>query len=136
MPSGRDPGSWLLHESRVKDCGVLERSAYFDNKCKALQARSQVGTLKYSVGVLNISKPAASHAERNQCPVYTAIRVIEGRWKPMIFSRLGGACSISRVPRTQGSESTNRQRSPEIYFQLSSKNPECTISWLSKAIKA
>lgn len=27
MPPGRDPDSWLLLESRVRDCGVLERSA-------------------------------------------------------------------------------------------------------------
>lgn len=31
----------------------------------------------------------ASYAEREQCPVYTAMRVIEGRWKPMIVRRLG-----------------------------------------------
>ncbi len=24
MPSGRDPSSWLLEDSRVKDCGVLD----------------------------------------------------------------------------------------------------------------
>jgi DNA-binding HxlR family transcriptional regulator len=35
-----------------------------------------------------MSQSAASHVERGQCPVYTAIRVIEGRWKPMIFRRL------------------------------------------------
>ena len=34
-------------------------------------------------------KQGASYAEREQCPVYTAIRVIEGRWKPMIVRRLG-----------------------------------------------
>ena len=36
-------------------------------------------------------KRGAIHAEREQCPVYTAIRVIEGRWKPMIVRRLGEA---------------------------------------------
>ena len=30
-----------------------------------------------------------SYVERRKCPVYSAIRVIEGRWKPMIFRRLG-----------------------------------------------
>jgi DNA-binding HxlR family transcriptional regulator len=30
-----------------------------------------------------------SYAEHRRCPVYSAIRVIEGRWKPMIFRRLG-----------------------------------------------
>ena len=29
------------------------------------------------------------YQERAACPVYTAIGVIEGRWKPMIFQRLG-----------------------------------------------
>jgi DNA-binding HxlR family transcriptional regulator len=29
-----------------------------------------------------------SYEERAACPVYTAIGVIEGRWKPMIFQRL------------------------------------------------
>ena len=29
-----------------------------------------------------------SHAERAACPLYTAIHVIDGRWKPMLFQRL------------------------------------------------
>ena len=29
-----------------------------------------------------------SHRERAGCPVYTAIGVIDGRWKPMLFQRL------------------------------------------------
>lgn len=29
-----------------------------------------------------------SHQERAACPLYTAIGVIEGRWKPMLFQRL------------------------------------------------
>jgi DNA-binding HxlR family transcriptional regulator len=36
-----------------------------------------------------MNKPGESYTEREQCPVYTAIRVIEGRWKPMILRRLG-----------------------------------------------
>jgi DNA-binding HxlR family transcriptional regulator len=28
------------------------------------------------------------HRERAACPLYTAIGVIEGRWKPMLFQRL------------------------------------------------
>ena len=36
-----------------------------------------------------MKKPAPSYVERDQCPLYTAIRVIQGRWKPMIFQRLG-----------------------------------------------
>ncbi len=31
--------------------------------------------------------------ERAACPLYTAIAVIEGRWKPMLFQRLGRAPS-------------------------------------------
>ena len=34
-------------------------------------------------------KQDAIYIEREKCPVYAAIRVIEGRWKPMIFRRLG-----------------------------------------------
>ena len=30
-----------------------------------------------------------AYQERAACPLYTAIAVIEGRWKPMIFQRLG-----------------------------------------------
>ena len=33
-------------------------------------------------------RPGASHRERAACPLYTAIAVIEGRWKPMLFQRL------------------------------------------------
>jgi len=29
-----------------------------------------------------------NHRERAACPLYTAIGVIEGRWKPMLFQRL------------------------------------------------
>jgi DNA-binding HxlR family transcriptional regulator len=32
-----------------------------------------------------------SYEERESCPLYTAIAVIEGRWKPMIFQRLSEA---------------------------------------------
>ena len=48
-----------------------------------------------------MNKQAASHVERNQCPVYTAIRVIEGRWKPMIFRRLGdGSLGFGELRRS------------------------------------
>jgi len=36
-----------------------------------------------------MNKSAASYVEQDQCPVYTAIRRIEGRWKAMIVRRLG-----------------------------------------------
>jgi DNA-binding HxlR family transcriptional regulator len=41
--------------------------------------------------VPKMSKHGAIYVERDQCPVYTAIQVIEGRWKPMIVRRLGDA---------------------------------------------
>jgi DNA-binding HxlR family transcriptional regulator len=37
------------------------------------------------MAVMNVND---SYRERAACPVYTAIGVIEGRWKPMIFQRL------------------------------------------------
>ena len=36
-----------------------------------------------------MNRTAASYIERDRCPLYTALQVIEGRWKPMIFRRLG-----------------------------------------------
>ena len=33
--------------------------------------------------------PADSYHEREACPLYTAIGVVSGRWKPMILQRLG-----------------------------------------------
>lgn len=46
-------------------------------------------------------KQGASHVERERCPVYTAIQVIEGRWKPMIFRRLSdGAFGFGELRRT------------------------------------
>ena len=33
-------------------------------------------------------RPADIYKERAACPLYTAIAVIDGRWKPMIFQRL------------------------------------------------
>jgi DNA-binding HxlR family transcriptional regulator len=41
------------------------------------------------------------YVERDQCPVYTAIQVIAGRWKPMIVRRLGdGALRFGELRRT------------------------------------
>jgi len=43
----------------------------------------------------------SSHVERHRCPVYTAIRAIQGRWKPMIFRRLGeGSLGFGELRRT------------------------------------
>lgn len=36
-----------------------------------------------------MNKTAPSYVERDKYPLYAAIQVIEGRWKPMIFQRLG-----------------------------------------------
>jgi DNA-binding HxlR family transcriptional regulator len=48
-----------------------------------------------------MSRTGASYTERERCPVYIAIRVIEGRWKPMIFRRLGeGVLGFSELRRT------------------------------------
>lgn len=48
-----------------------------------------------------MKKSGASYFERERCPVYTAIRVIEGRWKPMIFERLGrGALGFGELRRS------------------------------------
>ncbi|HEX7283021.1 MAG TPA: helix-turn-helix domain-containing protein [Vicinamibacterales bacterium] len=45
---------------------------------------SQDGTLKYPLR----GERAGSREERAACPLYTAIAVIAGRWKPMIMQRL------------------------------------------------
>src|SRR5262245_41438715 len=36
-----------------------------------------------------MNRNAASYAERERCPLYAALQAIDGRWKPMIFQRLG-----------------------------------------------
>jgi DNA-binding HxlR family transcriptional regulator len=42
-----------------------------------------------------------SHIERVRCPLYTAICVIQGRWKPMIFRRLyEGPLGFGELRRT------------------------------------
>jgi DNA-binding HxlR family transcriptional regulator len=48
-----------------------------------------------------MSEHGAIYVERDKCPVYTAIRVIEGRWKPMIVRRLGDrALGFGELRRT------------------------------------
>jgi DNA-binding HxlR family transcriptional regulator len=49
-------------------------------------AAHQEGTLKYP-GTKDAAR-TDSRRERAACPLYTAIAVIEGRWKPMLFQRL------------------------------------------------
>ncbi len=42
----------------------------------------------------------SAQAERAGCPLYTAIGVIEGRWKPMLFQRLAeGPCGFGALHR-------------------------------------
>jgi DNA-binding HxlR family transcriptional regulator len=48
-----------------------------------------------------VGKNGTSHIERDRCPLYTAICVIQGRWKPMIFRRLGeGSLGLGELRRT------------------------------------
>ena len=49
---------------------------------RKLDKRALASTLE------NFSSLHASNQERAACPLYTAIGVIEGRWKPMLFQRL------------------------------------------------
>ena len=49
-------------------------------------AAYQEGTLKYPGN--GGAGATDSRYERTACPLYTAIGVIEGRWKPMLFQRL------------------------------------------------
>jgi len=54
-----------------------------------------------------MNKTAQGYAERNRCPLYTAIQVIEGRWKPMIFQRLaGGALGFGELQRSMAGVTT------------------------------
>ena len=54
-----------------------------------------------------MKKTAASYVERGRCPLYTAIQVIEGRWKPMIFQRLGaGARGFGELRRSMAGVTT------------------------------
>jgi DNA-binding HxlR family transcriptional regulator len=47
-----------------------------------------------------MSKHGAIYVERDQCPVYAAIRVIGVGWKPMIVRRLGdGALGFGDLRR-------------------------------------
>ena len=47
------------------------------------------------------------HKEREACPVYTALAVIEGRWKPMIYQRLReNPCGFGALKRAMPEIST------------------------------
>lgn len=48
-----------------------------------------------------MAKDGKSYIERDGCPLYNAICVIQGRWKPMIFRRLGeGSLGFGELRRT------------------------------------
>jgi DNA-binding HxlR family transcriptional regulator len=54
-----------------------------------------------------MKKTAQSYVERDKCPLYTAIQVIEGRWKPMIFQRLErGALGFGELRRSMAGVTT------------------------------
>jgi DNA-binding HxlR family transcriptional regulator len=54
-----------------------------------------------------MKKTARSYIERDRCPLYTAIQVIEGRWKPMIFQRLDhGALGFGELRRSMAGVAT------------------------------
>jgi len=46
-------------------------------------------------------KSSVAGRERDRCPLYTALRTINGRWKPMIFQRLdGGGLGFGQLRRS------------------------------------
>ncbi len=48
-----------------------------------------------------MKRTAASYVESDGCPLYTAMQVIAGRWKPMIFQRLNaGALGFGELRRS------------------------------------
>jgi DNA-binding HxlR family transcriptional regulator len=64
-----------------------------------------------------MKKIAPIYIERDKCPLYTAIQVIEGRWKPMIFQRLNtGAFGFGELRRSMAGVTTKvlRQQLREL----------------------
>jgi DNA-binding HxlR family transcriptional regulator len=57
-----------------------------DSDSKRASSPAQAGTSKYPPPSRSTS---TTYQERAACPLYTAIGVIDGRWKPMILQRLG-----------------------------------------------
>ena len=87
-----------------------------------------------------MGKKGTSHIERDRCPLYAAICVIQGRWKPMIFRRLGeGPLGFGELRRTMPgvtikvlrqqlreleadclvTRSVQKKPSPQVKYQLS-----------------
>src|SRR4029453_9936858 len=73
------------------------RTVAMSSDSNGASQQAQDGTSKYPHRTT--SEPT-SHQERAACPLYTAIAVIDGRWKPMILQRLGsGALGFGALHR-------------------------------------
>jgi DNA-binding HxlR family transcriptional regulator len=71
-----------------------------------------------------MEKKGTSHIERDRCPLYTAICVIQGRWKPMIFRRLGeGPLGFGELRRTMPGVTTKVLRQ-----QLRELEADCLVT--------
>ena len=71
-----------------------------------------------------MGKNGTSHIERDRCPLYTAICVIQGRWKPMIFRRLGeGSPGFGELRRTMPGVTTKVLRQ-----QLRELEADCLVT--------
>jgi DNA-binding HxlR family transcriptional regulator len=71
-----------------------------------------------------VGKNRTSHIERERCPLYTAICVIQGRWKPMIFRRLGeGSLGFGELRRTMPGVTTKVLRQ-----QLRELEADCLVT--------
>jgi hypothetical protein len=56
--------------------------------CKIVLAAQEAGSIVSGYAVTRCRHRSAAPAAARGCPHYTAIAVIEGRWKPMVFQRL------------------------------------------------
>jgi DNA-binding HxlR family transcriptional regulator len=64
-----------------------------------------------------MGKKSAIYIERDTCPLYLAICVIQGRWKPMIFRRLAeGPLGVGELRRSMPGVTTKvlRQQLREL----------------------
>lgn len=97
VPPGRDPHTGLLQEGRVElrrrldivhghDHAIQSERRHGAHATVPFQ-RKQEGTLKCPSG-RRLANMGESSRERAACPLYTAIGVVAGRWKPMLFQRL------------------------------------------------
>ena len=88
------------------ETGTITRNNRADAICDECKAARTLLTSRHfevpcSFGGLIMGTNGTSHVERHRCPLYTAIGVIQGRWKPMIFRRLGeGSLGFGELRRT------------------------------------